>query len=82
MTFYVILGAVVAFLIRLELVSRMYDKALKATSAECGRRILTGIGDAWEPWLQYQACDRFVVHMIDLRKWTFGQFFPHLRDHA
>ena len=72
----------IVFMIRLAIVGLVIRQEIHETNARCARAITAGTvrsrDDVHQEFaMVHGATDRYVLLVLDLRKWTHRQFFPH-----
>ena len=72
----------ITFLVRLAIVGLIIRHEIGETDARCEKAIATGAvrsrDDVHQEFAMVQgATDRYILLVLDLRKWTHRQFFPH-----
>lgn len=70
----------VLLLVRNELVFRANKRAIKLVSEANKRLIKSGLYSSYDFWSVYDSYPSYNAMMLDLRKWTFKQFYPGLEE--
>lgn len=72
----------ITFMVRVAIVGLVIRHEIGETNARCGKAIATGAvrspADVHQEFATVRrATDRYTLLVLDLRKWTHRQFFPH-----
>jgi len=77
---YLLLLGLVLWIMRINWVSTLYSRALRATSTAANRDILAHRFNAWLVRYQRLAAYNFPVDVLNLRKWRYEEFFPDIPE--